>query len=101
MLVMSYGEREKFYKSKAWQDCRDSFIKSKGGLCERCLKKGEVVPAEIAHHIKELDDVNVHNPSIALSWDNLQAVCRKCHGEIHGKVKRFDVAEDGTIIPRR
>ena len=97
MLVMSYGEREKFYKSKAWQDCRDSVIKSKGGLCERCLKKGEVVPAEIAHHIKELDDVNVHNPSIALSWDNLEALCRLHHAEAHGRKKRFRVEADGSI----
>lgn len=98
---MSYGAREKFYKSKAWQDCRDGFIRSKGGLCERCLEKGKINPAEIAHHVKELDEVNVYDPNVSLNWSNLKAVCRLCHAEIHGKVKRFDVAEDGTILPRQ
>ena len=27
---------ERFYNSDAWRSCRDSFLKSKGYLCERC-----------------------------------------------------------------
>ncbi|OPX88619.1 MAG: hypothetical protein A4E53_01874 [Pelotomaculum sp. PtaB.Bin104] len=26
---------KRFYKSKAWQDCRDAFFKSRFGLCEQ------------------------------------------------------------------
>ena len=39
-----------FYKSKAWQHCRDAYAKSQAGLCERCLKEGKIVPGEIVHY---------------------------------------------------
>ena len=41
---------KRFYKSKAWQECRASYLKSVGGLCERCYKKGLIVPATTVHH---------------------------------------------------
>ena len=41
---------EQFYKSKQWQDCRNSYMKKVGGLCELCLKEGKITPAEEVHH---------------------------------------------------
>lgn len=98
---MSYGEREKFYKTLAWQECRNGYLKSVGGLCEKCREQGMITPAEIIHHKIHLTAENVHDPNVSLNWGNLQALCRVHHAEAHGKVKRFDVAEDGTIIPRQ
>jgi 5-methylcytosine-specific restriction endonuclease McrA len=92
---------EKLYKSKAWQHCRKGYIKSVGGLCERCLTKGRFVPAVIVHHKIPVTANNIDDPTITLNWDNLQAVCRDCHAELHNdRVKRYKVDELGRIFSR-
>lgn len=92
---------ESFYKSLQWQTCRDSYMKSVNMLCERCMEKGLIVPAEIVHHKKHITPKNIDNPNITLNWDNLQAVCRKCHGELHEvHHRRFTVQADGTVVAR-
>lgn len=58
-------------------------------LCENCLRKGIYKPAEIVHHIIELDPINIENPEIALCFDNLEAVCRECHDEYHDNHGRW------------
>ena len=97
---MSVGKQSEFYKSKTWQACRDNYLKSVGGLCEKCKAKGEIVPAEIVHHKIHLNANNITDPSITLNPVNLQAVCRTCHGEEHGRVKRYEVGADGSIRAR-
>lgn len=90
---------EAFYGSNAWKNCRDTYLASVGGLCELCLKQGLIVPAEIIHHKKPLNASNVSNPKISLSWDNLCAVCRDHHAQLHRKTQlRYDVLPDGTVI---
>lgn len=39
-----------FYNSTTWKKCREGYIKSVNGLCERCLDKGMIVPGKIVHH---------------------------------------------------
>lgn len=97
---MSQGRQAEFYSSKQWQECRNAYLRSVGGLCEKCKAKGLIVPAEIVHHKIHLNSENLNDPSISLSFSNLQALCRLHHAEEHGKVKRFDVLPDGTVIPR-
>lgn len=99
-----------FYNSARWRQTRRAYKKSVGGLCERCLARGIVKPAEIVHHVKPLTPDNIGDPDISLSWDNLEAVCRECHEEIHDELgegshrkdkhKRFKVAKDGQIISK-
>ena len=72
-----------FYSSKAWQSCRNEYMKKAHHLCENCLKKGIYKPAEIVHHVIELDPITIEHPEIALNFDNLEAVCRDCHAEKH------------------
>ena len=96
-----------FYKSKAWEKCRISYMKKAGGLCEECLKKGLYTPAEIVHHRTWLTKENINDPSITLSFDNLEAVCRLCHEEIHHATnteakhrkhgKRYTVDREGHV----
>ena len=89
------------YKSRTWQHCRDGYAKSVGGLCERCLKRGLYVPGEIVHHKIHLTPENISDPSVALSWDNLELLCRDCHADEHRKVlKRFTVDEFGHVTAR-
>ena len=99
---MSRGEQSQFYKTKAWQDCRNAYIKRVGGLCEKCLKKGLIVPAEIVHHKIHLNAENVSDPNISLNPDNLEALCRTCHGIEHpqGRAKRYTIDADGRVEAR-
>jgi len=98
-----------FYNSPAWKSTRVSYMKKAGGLCERCLKKGLYTPAEIVHHKIWLNEENIHDPKIALSFDNLEALCRPCHEEEHSEAnrkakqkheKRYTVDAEGHVIAR-
>ena len=83
-----------FYSSKAWQDCRNEYIKRAHYLCEDCLAKGIYKPATIVHHIEELTPLNIHRPEIATGFDNLRAVCRECHNEHHDNRGRWAKIND-------
>lgn len=86
------------YNTKAWKDCRISYLRMVGGLCEDCLKDGLHVPAEIIHHKVELTPDNINNPSITMSFDNLHAVCRNCHAKYHSNPKRYHIDANGNVI---
>lgn len=66
-----------FYKSKAWQKCREGYIASVFGLCEKCQRPGYIV-----HHKIELTPWNINDPAISLGWDNLQYLCLDCHNRV-------------------
>lgn len=94
-----------FYASRAWDRCRTGYIQSVGGLCERCLKRDRYVPGKIVHHIEYLTPLNIDDPNVTLSWDNLEYLCQDCHNrEHHGEqmAVRDDVyfGEDGELLPR-
>ena len=98
------GEHKEFYSSRAWKDARRNYKQSVGGLCEECLKKGIITPAEIVHHKTPLTDDNVSDLSISLGWCNLQALCRDCHAKAHEEMyrertgKRYRIDECGRVI---
>lgn len=77
-----------FYSSGAWKDCRAAYIKSVGGLCERCLKRGRIVPGDEVHHKVRLTPGNVNDPRVALNWGNLELLCEECHKAEHRKTER-------------
>ena len=86
------------YKSRRWQETRKAYLKSVGGLCERCLKKGLYHPAVIVHHKVYISPENINNPEITLSWGNLEAVCRECHEAEHRREDlRYTVSPDGSV----
>lgn len=91
---MAQAFARKFYSSKQWQDCRDEYMKQAHYLCENCLKKGIYKPAEIVHHIIEIDPVTIECPEISLCFDNLEAVCRECHNEYHDNRGRWAMIND-------
>jgi 5-methylcytosine-specific restriction endonuclease McrA len=91
---------ESFYKSKAWQDCRNAYAKSRHGLCERCLSVGRYTPGAIVHHRIHLTPNNIGDPSVTLAWDNLMLLCRDCHAEMHKPQKRFTVDDLGRVTAR-
>ena len=82
-----------FYKGKAWRRVSAAYMASKCYICERCGK-----PASICHHRIWLNGSNVKDPYIALSFDNLEALCIECHNAEHGlrhNVTLFN--SDGSI----
>lgn len=90
-----------FYSSKAWQRTRAAYRKSKRNLCEICLAKGLITPAEIVHHKIELTPENITNPDITLNWNNLQCVCRECHANIHDRSgRRWKLDENGKVFAK-
>ena len=84
----------KFYNSKAWKQCRKSYISKVFGQCERCQE-----PGYILHHKIELTPDNINDPDITLNHDNLQYLCLDCHNRIHGI--DVEVIRDGLMFNSR
>ena len=80
---MIYKSREQFYTGREWRKTSKAYAKSKGLLCERCLKKGIIVPYEEVHHKIRITMENINNPEITLSWNNLECLCKACHESEH------------------
>ena len=87
-----------FYRSKEWRKCREAYIQSVNGLCERCLAKGKLVPGYIVHHKIHLTPENINNPEITLNWDNLEYLCHDCHNKEHGVGKPAEVTREGLVF---
>ena len=88
---------ERFYTTRAWRKCRESFLKERGGLCEICLSKGLIVPAVHVHHRTHITPENLNDPRITLDHSNLMALCEECHAEQH-RTKRWRCDAYGKII---
>lgn len=92
---------EKFYQSTVWKRCRNLYIQNRinidGGLCERCHKK----IGYIVHHKIYLTQLNIANPSISLSLENLEYLCHQCHDIEHLNANhlRVDFNADGDVLP--
>lgn len=73
-----------FYKSKAWERCRQGYIAERirmdGGVCEVC----GINPGYIVHHKARLTPDSIDNPDVALNWKNLRWECKECHDEEEG-----------------
>jgi hypothetical protein len=86
-----------FYQSKLWLDCRESYIASVYGLCERCTIKGCTTPGLILHHKILLTPSNINNPDITLNHKHLEYLCLECHNISHG-AKDIRVIRDGLMF---
>jgi len=75
---MAKDYAKKFYKSKAWRECRASYISKVYGLCERCKQ-----PGKILHHKEYITPDNINDPNITLNHDNLEYLCQDCHNREH------------------
>lgn len=94
------GFADVFYSSPTWKRCARGYRASVNGLCEDCLKRGMIVPAEEVHHKIKLTPANINRPEVALNWANLIALCKQCHIKKHRKQKRWKVDEEGAVTLR-
>lgn len=88
---------KKFYNSKAWKECRRSYIQSVNGLCETCLEKDDIVPGYILHHTEHLTPNNINDPEVTLNRNKLKYECKECHDkhEGHGVGKKVNTLRNG------
>lgn len=92
-----------FYNSAAWKETRRNYRQAVGYLCERCMKRGIVQTADVVHHRIPLTEETVNDLNLSLNWDNLQALCTKCHAEVHAELegrraaRRFTIDESGRV----
>ena len=101
-----------FYKSILWQDARRSIMERDHWLCQDCLAKGQLTPAEEVHHVLPLTPDNITDPDVSLNPANLIALCRNCHRERHvelsahkrklggNRKRRYTVDEWGRVKAR-
>jgi hypothetical protein len=66
-----------YLHSPEWEEKRQARMGIAGGICEIC----ERAPAEHVHHLS-------YRRVFAERIDDLRAVCKKCHDELHAKEKR-------------
>ena len=76
-----------------------SFIRSRDGLCERCLAAGIYRPGKVVHHRVYLTDENVNDPAVSLDPGNLELLCQDCHNAEHhaGGQRRWRFGADGSL----
>lgn len=71
--------------STEWRKVRRVFLVA-NPLCVRCVERGISQLAEVVHHVKPLENY-ISSPALMrrLAYDhsNLQALCHKCHNEVH------------------
>lgn len=67
-----------FYLSPQWRRTREYIYQRDAGLCVKCGRPGEIV-----HHRTPLTPDNLSNAAIAFGEDNLELLCRECHGQAH------------------
>ena len=91
-----------FYHSPEWRQCRDAFIMSRNGLCERCLSQGRLVKGTQVHHKTYLTPSNINDPDITVNWDNLELLCDECHAKEHHAAKDIEHGlafdKDGNLV---
>jgi 5-methylcytosine-specific restriction enzyme A len=74
MLDLRDKPIRRWYSHRRWQAQRLAQLR-KQPLCERCLSRGRVQAATVAHHRVP------HKGDLALFWDthNLASSCASCH----------------------
>lgn len=77
-------ERRKIYDSERWRRLR-AWKFANSPLCEKCLEKEIIAPAEDIHHITSFmsTDDPVQRSFLAYNYGNLMSLCKQCHQKEH------------------
>jgi len=72
-----------FYESPTWRALRAETLNDQHNECQICKGKGMAEAATMVHHLKYVRDY----PELALTKNNLIALCSNCHYLIHHTIK--------------
>lgn len=76
-------EREAIYATTRWRKLRLAKL-MQNPLCEKCLQKGIITPSVDIHHIDSfMNYEGLKRIDKAFNYNNLMALCTKCHKELH------------------
>lgn len=68
-----------FYNSTQWIKLRQVALSRDNGLCQHCLKSGQIATADVVHHMIEVK-INWY---LRLSLVNLISLCNAHHNLVH------------------
>jgi 5-methylcytosine-specific restriction protein A len=72
--------RVRIYNSKRWRATR-AYVLMENPFCVHCEAKGKVTAATDVDHIQNLGTIYIMgNHEEAYNVDNLQGLCKQCHG---------------------
>jgi len=89
---MGWHDRRGPYNNRRWRRRRRRQL-AQQPLCEFCLAKGLVVPADVVDHIEEH-----HGDRMKFWYGALRSLCRPCHERRHYRVpggRRSWIGVDG------
>ena len=78
-MQVSGAEMKRHYDSARHRAWAEKVLRKDKYLCQRCLRYGKKVPANVAHHIKPIE----FYPELALDVSNGEALCAACHNAEH------------------
>ena len=75
---------QKLLNSKRWRELRARYREAHP-LCERCLAERRVSPTVDIHHREPVESAKTDYDMqrLCFDWNNLQALCIRCHVEVH------------------
>jgi 5-methylcytosine-specific restriction protein A len=85
--------RQTAYQNTAWRKERDNYLREHP-LCEKCLEKGKITPAQDIHHKKSPFKNGEINWNLLYDVNNLMSLCKECHGNIHAAQQGHISAEE-------
>jgi len=68
-----------FYMNIIWRRLRAEVLHDQHNECQICKGNGLAESATMVHHIKYVK----YHPELALTKDNLMALCSECHWLVH------------------
>jgi 5-methylcytosine-specific restriction endonuclease McrA len=78
------AERQKVYQTTAWRKTRKA-IAMEHPLCSEC---GEALTEDIHHIDSFMNYQGAERIEVAMRYDNLTALCKKCHAKHHNNNKQ-------------
>lgn len=84
--LAAQGRIIEFYKCKPWLHLRAEVLEEQNYECQICKAAGRYTAATAVHHIKTVRRF----PWLALTKNNLLAVCDDCHYKIHHPQKHLN-----------
>jgi len=88
-----------FIRSARWQRLRARHLQA-NPLCARCEAKGGATIATEVHHVMPCGE----DPQLQMDPNNLESLCRECHGPLKGNDSRGysrEIGLDGYYIDPR